>query len=254
MLSKFALGTAVLISLPTAFSATLEITATTEEVQHFFNPGGGYENLLGRYYGGAAVPAVTGRFADYDRLRVTLSAPEGFMYQVTPSPETYHVAMHVGLFYNYSYSGGRFDVLPTTVEFVDYIGPGYTSTIESRAFYGGTQFYSEGWISWSTTASATAFQFSRLVIESDLSLLTDMSTQLITYIPSFGSAIGVLTYTPLSMTTDPGPMVRLVPVTNVPEPPSLLLSALGISLLAAISRNARNRCQRIGGARRSGAA
>lgn len=97
--------------------------------------------------------------------------------------------MNVGLFYNYAYSGGSYAILPTTVKFDGYSGSTYSNTVEARAFNGGQQFYAEGWISWSE--SKPKFSFSSLTIEADLSAMPGKASDLITYQPSFGSAIGI---------------------------------------------------------------
>lgn len=214
-----ALALLALAAMPTmAGAATLEINATTSSIQHFFSVGGGYENLLGSYYGGDPVPQVDGRLADFDRLRFTLSAPEGYKFVIEPAPAATYLAMHVGLYYNYAYSGGPFAILPTAVSFEDSDGPLPTPMVDSRAFYGGEQFYLEGWVSWQ---GLTTFSFTKFIIEVDLSSMPDRSTEFISYVPSWGSAVGILTYTPIDVTEDPGPMVRLAPL-SAPEPDALL--------------------------------
>lgn len=215
-------------------AATLELSATTTSIQHFFSPGGGYENLLGEYYGGTMVPSTSAKFSDYERMRITLSAPAGFQFAADPSTEARSVALHVGLFYNNR--SGPSTVLPTSVELIGYNGPLYGNTIEVRAFNGGQQFYVEGWLDWSGWGGPVpGFTFESLVIEADLSGMADRSSELVSYHPSFGSAIGILTYTPLDMKLDPGPMVRLEPIASIPEPDSSALIIAGIAVLAFAS-------------------
>ncbi len=234
---KIAITLAALFLGASSSASTLEINATTASIQHFFSPGGGYENFLGSYYGGEPAPSVSGRFSNYDQITFTLSAPSGYKYSVIPAPQATSVAINVGLFYNYAYSGGPSAVLPTTVEFKDYSGPSYSNSIQARSFYGGEQFYIEGWLSWSGYGGAVpGFDFSSIVITADLREMTGKTSALINYDPSFGSAVGMLTYTPPNLTVDPGPMVILEAINPVSEPNSMLLVLLGVSAIFIAAR------------------
>ena len=223
----------LLIVTAGAAAAPLEINATTTSIQHFFSSCCGYENLLGSYYGGDPVPAVAGRFVDYDKLQITLSAPVGFQYTTVPETGANPLSIIVNFFYNYAYSPGMpFFVLPTTVKFTNYTGPAFNSSVETRVFDGGHQFYTEGWITWPTIDHTNSFSFTSIVISADLSSVTDKSSDLINYVPSFGSSVGMLTNMPNGVTTDPGPMLRLESVSAVPEPSTMLLTLLGVVVIA----------------------
>jgi hypothetical protein len=174
------------------------------------------------------VPSFSANFADYDSIRYSIAAPDGQQFSYNWLPVIDRASLHVGLFFSYS-GFTTWDVLPTTVSLrapdgtVTRVG----SSIETRAFDGGASFYIEGWLPFENTLP----RFTELIIEADLTSLREPANRTVKFIPSFGSAVGLLTYSRGGI-ADPGPSLSLTQISTVPEPSHAMLFAVGFALLA----------------------
>ncbi|MCU7374204.1 PEP-CTERM sorting domain-containing protein [Paucibacter sp. O1-1] len=217
-----------------AHSSSLAIKAVVPSVGHSFRTveGGGYDNIIGEYYGGPPVPSFSANLANYDSISFSIAAPAGMQFSYTPLAQIDKATLQVGLFFSF---GGytTWDVLPTTVSMRGADGaltPAFSS-IETRAYDGGASFYMEGWLPFGNQP----LSFTELVIEADLSGMKARADSLSNFVPSFGSAVGLLTYSRGGI-DDPGPSLSLTRVSAVPEPATALLALIGLAVLALRSR------------------
>jgi hypothetical protein len=220
------------IMLATTSSAaqgqTLSIETTASTIGHRLEgPTYTLSHIAGASHGAEAIPSFSARLSDYSDFSYTISAPEGYIFQVDSLPGATIIINFNIAWYGDGISNPSTQYLPTTVTFADLQGtqPSYDLTgmrgdTNGRVLntYGGSSMW---------FPQSSSFSFSEIKLSSSLASVTGATTTR-NYVPFLGGQVYVQHVFSVP-NVDPGPPIRLVAV--IPEPSTILMLVIGLALM-----------------------